>query len=108
MNFHKEVIELKIKDVVAKEGVNNEVKSLVNKISKKIDKELDEIAGMLDIYDTENFKKSVCRHIIKYLESDAKIKIVKTKKDGKITETELADKFVEYEEKAREVAGMTL
>ena len=96
MNFHKEVIGLKIKDVEAKEGINNEVKNLVHKISDTIDKELDVMAG------------SICRHIIKYLESDAKIKIVKTKKDGKITEKELAELFVEYEEKARGVAGMTL
>lgn len=108
MNFHKEVIGLKIKDVEAKEGINNDVKNLVHKISDTIDKELDVMAEMLDIYDIENFKKSICRHIIKYIESDAKIKIVKTKKDGKITEKELAELFVEYEEKAREVAGMTL
>lgn len=108
MNFHKEVIGLKIKDVEAKEGINNEVKDLVHKISDSINTELDLISVILDIYDTENFKKSICRHIIKYLESDAKIKIVKTKKDGKITEKELAELFVEYEEKAREVAGMTL
>lgn len=108
MNYHIEVLDLRLKDAEAKEKCNNDIKNIVKKLTEVLEKPLDDMAEKLDIYDKENFKKSLCRHIVKQLENDARIKVIKTKKDNKITEKELAEKLIEVEEKMRAVAGMVL
>ncbi len=108
MNFHIEVLNLKLRDAKAKESCNNDIKNVVKKIAEELNGPLEDIIKKLNIYDKENFKKSLCRHMITQLENDARIKVIRTKKDNKITEKELAEKLVEVEEKIRAVAGMVL
>lgn len=100
--IHKDILSFDSKCLDAKLKEMLGIKEMVGDLINGLEPELDSIIEKLGIFDTVNFKKSICRSMIEQIKSDIEFAVDKN------LDEEMAEKSKELTAKRKEITNTFL